>query len=651
MHLKYHVALLYFIILSALFLHPAENILISAGPAGNSSLVFTTPLYSGESATEMLSSLARTFETEIPPRKTAVIFTANDRLTLPLTDHINFPAGTYQVIDTITEQGSGAVIIVLSRSAPGVRIVCGANGHTSPKWLVEAVLSSLKKTTVSWSLAEKRLQLYRLGWTENNPLLFTYLENGIPAILLEAGPDALPVLLQLVATVPDPFPQDWDHHFLIFQSSDKIFLAGEEFSVFVVIFSCAIILLFLFVFSFLFGKKSEQHLRDFLRVWWLPFSYLVVTVLCLLFSGKIIEWLFTFRFGSSASWKLLPQIAFAGKIFISWFLVTLVISFNQLIHFPKNAFIYGYIASLVCLINLLVFSSLDFSLSILFLSVYLLSFALYHLEHPVFHIPGLLLLLLPFLPYIQALLKADGNTLEPLVSGNLWWNLRLALFAMPFQLFLSRFWVRLGRFGRTVKFYIPINLIASFAVFILCVAFIIFFPAWSVDRPLKVSVRQITTDTGTIIKTSSLAADVEIPPLPRAEITMETLSGRKASDYLQVIRTERTYLERTLVNITIRPAVPVLKYELTVSRPRGFSVYDASRPFERLEAGQITFFESEETSGADWSVEFSTDRDADLSIEARLLTRFNPDGLSIRARDIVSDYVLDVSTGIVQESP
>lgn len=619
-----------------------ENRVYSFGPPTGQRLIFTTPNTINSSAVRQLELLAARFSQNPPPVRVSIIITENDISVLPPDIRSGYPEGTNRVIALLTEEESGAVILLQGGDGNSVLIKNGSAGVTAPRWMLETMSKSLNRAGIAWNLEEKRMPLYRLGWIPDDPLLATYHRANIPALIVRTDADITGIFTDLTNSFKDGIPVIQDLHYLAERFHGVLFFISESMLVIIMIFASAIILLFLFVFSFLFGQKSDQHLRDFFHVWWLPFLYLVINIACLFAAQTLVTFLFKIRFGDAQAWTLLPRLAFLGKLILSWFFINLIISLNQLVRFPEDSFIYGYIASIVCMINIFVFSSLDFSLCLLFLSAYGISFVAYHFRHPAAQILGIICLALPFLPYIWALTRGNSDLLAPLYSLSPAWNVRLALFIMPFQLMISRLLHTAGNFGRKSRFYLPYNLIPIFVLAVICTGFLLFFPAWSVLSPLTVSIRQTIDSGGSHIATLApvklqnlklntdpvLAATPTLSPVPESFVHIQSSS--------------RKFLERQLVGITIDPVIPVQKIEVRIVSSSGLSVYDASLPFELGNGGQESLFTSREPPDTPFVINFSSDIHSALTATVRVWTRTNPYGLFIGEDGITADYLLEI---------
>jgi len=639
------LTLLYLLVTVTVSIQARENVIRTFGPVSGPRLVFTTPDQEDRRSVLMLERLAERLEQRPPSIRVSVIITESDFSLLPEDIRTGYPEGTNGVISLLSEDESGAVVLVCPGPDETVSVINGVRMETTPPWLLRAVADRLDAGRSPWALAEPRTPIWRLGWKAEDPLLAAYLDAGIPAIMLRSGADLTDTLENLAGAFPEGFPGSWDRHYLAVRLHGKLRIAGEGLLVLLMICASATILFFVFIFSFLLGEKGEQHRRDFLHVWWLPFTYLLINILCLYGGQAVVAFLLRFRFGETGSLALMPAVAIATKLTVAWFFINLLESLNQLIRMPEDSFIYGYIASLMCLVNIFVFSSLDFSLTPLFLGAYVISFAVYHFKHPLAQVAGIVILLLPFIPYLAALRSGGDAALAPLVYGTEFWNLRLSLFAMPAQFLLSRLFHTAGLFGLRSRFYLPVNLILSFAVAAASIGLLLFMPVWSVSRPLPVEIRQTISDSGSTVEVRSPVSLSNLVPVPDPlKARPAGLPGLTAANFLRVEASSRRFLERQIVTVEITPLVPVQKIEMTVIADRGLAVYDSPVPFEVSAAGQTGRFSSGESPDIPFRIQFSSAHDSRLSAVVKVWSRTNPEGLSFLQRDIAGDYLLEVVT-------
>lgn len=537
---------------------------------------------------------------------------------------------------------AGAVVVLRKGTGNRVVITNGRRGSTSPKWLLLAVIESLSESDIPFELERGEMPLYRLGWVPDDPDIARTAAPDTPSILLEIPGSMTAFLPSLSVRLQTGIPAESDRHYLTFAFGEALFVPGESFLVTLMIAVSGVTFFILFFFSFTYGSKGEQRLRDFFRVWWLPLFFLAANILALYAAQALTRALMAVQFGSPDAWTVIPVRAFGGKLAFAFFFASLIVTVNQLVPFPRESFIYGYIASIVCLANIFLFSSLDFSLSVLFALAFAIAFSLYHLRNPWIQLTGLILLALPFLPYVRALSRADSVAVGPLLDAAFPWNLRIAMFVMPFQLFMTR----LTRSARilTAKrgFHVPILPIAALAVGIAYAGYLVLTPPWTPERPLPVTVRQTAGYDGITTETDSAVMNVSFPVISLAgeEIPAEETMPNALID---VTLEPRLALGRLIARVTVQPALPLDRLSLTVSSATGTAVLAASREFERTPSGDRATFIID-TPGTDAiTVEFTSPGGEELTLVASARTANNPWGTRIEDSSIQMQYELTAS--------
>jgi hypothetical protein len=628
-----------------------ENTVHNFGPDTGPRLVFTTPNQTDQSAMSQLERLSAELGSNQPAIGVSVIITENDYRVLPGDIDTGYPEGTRAVASLLSENESGAVIIVKPGKAGSITVKCGIAGETSPRWLLTAVTGNLERQSTPWKLEETRLPLYRIGWIPEDDLLATYMRAGIPAILVETGDDLGETLPGIVKSLEGGIPATKDRHYLLAPVGGKIRSVGESFIAFSIVVALAVILFFLFFFSFLFGKTSDQHLGDLGKVWWVPFLYLAANLAALHAGQSLVALLSHFRFGTVEAWTLFPRIAFSAKLLAACFFITLIVSFRQLIRFPQDSFIYGYLASISCMVNLFYFSSQEFSLAPLFLCAYLVSFFAYHFRSIPGQIAGIILLALPFYPYGVALFAGGSFSLGALINGTGHWNVSLALFFMPFQLMLSRLFHMIGSSDRHIRTRVPANLALTGIFALASLAILLFRPVWSAQKPVEIGIRETINERGNSVTLSSPVKlrDLEAMPDPSRAAASDIAKTPEA--FIGIHAESRKFFERQLVNVTVTPSIPVDRLELVITSTNGISVYDASVPFELRNGGRDSVFEAGIEPAMPFAVSLSSDYASALSATVRIWTRTNPYGLAIPANFVKSDFILSVERTIRLPAP
>lgn len=626
--------------LAAGLLHSESNRYLSVGQQDIPVLVVLCDRNTSKPLCQALEELPARFEDSGGVYRILVVFLDTEAERLP--EPFSRPTNSHieEVIERLSVEEAAAVVYLSYKETASTVIHPGFSGDTVPRWFLEQSLASMDHHGLDWTLADTRLTMYRLGWLGQENPSRDFHQEGYPAIWIQGNQNIIPALEHMARSLAIDHPTQKDSHYLLRYLRGRLVFIGEEVIVILMIISFTIILSFVFIFSFLHGKQNEQRLRDLAKLWWLPFTYLVVTTLCLIAGQAVAQLIVRSRFSDSSAWALLPRTALMTKFAFAWFFITIIFSLNQVIHFPSDSFVYGYIASMAAMINIFVFSAMDFSLSILFLTVYLISIAAYRISPPVFHLPLIALMALPFFPYAKTLLLSGKPAIESLFLADTAANLRIAFFLIPFQLLFARFFHRLGLYGRRQRFYLPVNLFVSSIPLLLVSGFSLFYPAWSPAKPLEVTIHHVISEDG---------EGFALPREPiRSEMGLAFNAERnnptpEASTLIPITTNVKTFLDKQLIDIDIHPLIPASRIEVSVFADRGTAVYSANSPFELSEGGRRSLFVSPDNPDYPYTLRFSTDRQTILTATIRILTAENPWQLEPVSPGFIGRYVLDCS--------
>lgn len=621
-----------------------ENRYYSFGPETGPLFVITTPEQQDRRMVLEIEKLARELSIVPPSFRILLAITEKDFSRLPESLRKTPPEGTAQLISRLSAEEAASVLVILPGSATLLRN--GFRGSTPPRWFLESAIRTLESAQTAWKLEESRLPLYRVGWIPENPLAGAYQRANIPTLCIEADSGIGNTLLEIAQACNIARRDQNDRHYLLEGIRGRYYFMGENILVVFMILAFSIILATIFIFSFLFGKKREQRMKDLFRLWWLPFFYLSVTILGLLGGQTLSLFLFRFRFGTPEGWSLLPGLALGAKFIFSWFIITLIISFNQVIRLPDDSFVYGYIASICSIISIFVFSGFDFSLSLLFLLTCLITIVAHRFNHPVLQCIAIACMFLPFIPYLTVLVYSDAQTIAPLFLGEGYWNPRMAFFVMPFQLMFAKFFHTVGAFGRRQRFYLPVNTLYTFIAAMAMAFLTLFYPAWSPAAPRTLTVYHTITGDG-----ERFATDIpSLLPLLDLERGQTPTLSRDPEDLIRVEDSSVRFLDKRLVSMTITPAVPVERIRVSVSSIRGISVYSASIPFEFRGSGNEAIFVSNDYPFLPLTFSFSSDHDSALTATVTLWTTDNPWGVRARNGSFSADYLLEVTRTVALAS-
>lgn len=609
--------------------------------SGSPLFVLTAPDHPDSSAKDLLEAYVQTWDEQPPEGRVLAAFTENDFSPLPESLRKDPPEGAAALIEHLATEDSLVMIVLLPGPEDRITVHTGIRGDTPPRWLVQTVAETLQDHGLPWQFAESRMQVYRMGWIREQPVVRAYHDAEIPVVCIETSMDLSGVLGSLAQSFSPGIPEEQDRHFLIQQFRNAPFFIGERTMVLFIIIAFALILLFLFLFSFLTGIYPERRLRYTLSLWWLPLLYLVVNITGLYAGGAVANFLFKFRFSNSESWTLFPVLAITAKFIFAWFITTAILSFNQAIRFPDDDSVYGYLSAFCAMLNIFIFSAFDFSLTPMFVLIYAITFIFYHLKHPAFTIVGIFILFLPLYPYGVILFSGTKEAIEPLFSGDSGWNIRIAFLALPFQFMISRFLHFMGFFGRKNDFYLPVQLFpAVIAAFVLA-GTILFYPGWGPGRPIPIEIRHTLSDTGNRIELTA-PADTRRFRLKRdPALAVSPDSPEGADSFFQVETHTRRFLDKQLADISITPTLPASRIEVVISADSGISVYSASIPYTYLGAGENTLFVSPDNPSGPFMFHFSSGEQSRITATVKMYSTANPWGITLEDRYTEPQYVLE----------
>lgn len=550
------------------------------------------------------------------------------------------------VMDLISTQKNPCLVFIKSGKPESVKLVPGTKGFTSSGWIVNYFITGIQKNNYTLDLDQNLIPLYRIGWGDQEENIAPFLEQKIPCILLETSVDISPLLFDLIQLLNEnPYPED-DKHYLILKFLDTWYVLSEFLLVTGVIALSAIILFFIFIFGFIFTQKGEKRLQEIAAFSWIPIIYLIITSVCLFFGQKLVEAIFLFRFKDPFSTVFLPLPALIAKFAFSLFFITLIDSFNQLIRFPKESFLYGYLASIVGFVNIFIFSSIDFSLSITFLFFYAILFIAYHVKGV---IPQLLLMgvsIIPFLPYGFALKTLTYETLEPLIHASTRVNVLAACLLLPFQLVFLRILHSFKQYGRQHKNFLPMMLPISFVLFSFSFGFLLLKSPLNENNKQSVLIREKLSDEGVSLSLESSKALLDIKPYLETEKEKINVLRVKPEQYLMVSINSQFFLDRRIVTITLGTPLTPIFFEASITSSNSIAVYDSMQSFELLDGGTKAVFKTTLNPLAVQEFYFSASDDPKLQASITLWTMDNPHAITIPLGWVESSCIFEVERNL-----
>ncbi len=631
---------------------------------------------------------------QMPAARISLGLIENDYSRLPEDLRPSVPEGAAEIIELLEGSGDGAVILILPQDEPGkVTVKYGAANKTSSPELVSALVEALEGAKMDWHLEESRAELYRIGWASNHHIIRAYFNAGIPAIALSASANVFPSLaetLRTLSSVPSLSEQNYAMLKLptfLERAAQSIIpglgktknpkaesssalpfmhLAGgqfvvlsERFMVLTLIFCFSFFLIYLSV-LFLFNPTIRKyHVRGFLLT--LPYTVLLAAVnfLSIYLGGKLASALIFLKLGKPEAWVLIPRAAFFAKFSAALLLATLFSSLKSYFPVTRDPISLGHAAVVAALVNIFIFSALEFTMAGYFIVSYIFILACAHSKTLFPQLALSLLAALVFAHLYTRILTRNTAAISAVYSNEGAWNVLIAFFVLPFQLMLLRISEEKRQLSRLrinlplpakrrIRISIPI-MPAAAAVLLASSALALFLaPAWSEGKPLRVLIRQrITEESATITVDSSV--DLKNASIERnlAESSiLKPFSQMRPKDFISANVSSRDFLDRKVYELAINPLIKARRIDIAVFSEEGIAVNLSSDPFQLEEGGREARFNSGENPETPIRISFVTGTSSPLRAEILCWSVENPFGFHIKGEGISESALLFIKKEI-----
>ena len=602
----------------------AENIFYEFGPKTDKVIVFTASAGSDNQATAItlqLQKYAQKLSAEAPDTHIIVAITKNDISELPVDVPVKRYEGTKALIQTLITYPNAAVCLVAPDKSDGARIITGTSKGTTPAWFLKAVYTSLEQKNIPIDFYTNAVVFHRLGWLPDDPALRLYNEANIPAIKIETGADLSDFFSSVAPAVIQSMSNEWDTHYFVFKLHKKLVIINEQHIVITLIVSSIIFLLWLMFFSFLFGKKRDQHVKDLFKLWWMPIYFFLVNWLSFFLGSKITEALFYLRFSSISELNSFPLTALLIKYVFALFFMFTVTAFNKFIPLPANRFIYGFIAHAVCLLNIFIFSFINLSFSIIFMLIYFVSLAAYHFKNIVLQIIFIVCLFLPLMPFVMHIILYR----EYMSHIIFFINVASACIFVPFDLFLIRLSLSFDKKRKITKpiLRIPIQCKIMGGLFLALMLWVFVMPITkSAAHNRWMLLQRLNGDESTVVKKYiDSPAEESI-----TDYTRGTTQGiaENADRFLTVHTSFENYFERSIGTITIDSPLKIEAFSVILSALNDIAIFESDVRFEQNASGDTATFASSPRPNFPIVIHFSGKKDAVLTLSVVVWSNDNP---------------------------
>lgn len=547
------------------------------------------------------------------PVSVRILLTAGDFPLLETPGRDLIPTGT-GIFLSETEPTANTAVLVFSPPDSGSPdrpvLIPGSGGYMSPLWLIRQIQLDMPRNS---------LLSYRLNLAPEDSRLRAFLEEGFAAAAVRFNPSDLAqvqtvqetVLQTIYNFVPNNNPNLDTGNYLLIETPRKIWIP-EYILVVVYIITAALVTAASCGFSIT-GKKSGTRKQDLAHVWYLIPITILLSALSL-YGGQHIALALSGSTGNS------PFSVLIIKTFCSFFFVSLLFIAQVQFRVPVSQVVYGYLLSLVAVLNIFIFTSFDIVLLVVFLAEYFIIVLARITRRLVPLIVSACLMFIPFIPFAVAI----WNNLAPekimtLTQPGPAGNILYACILVPFQIMWLRILVRMNIYGKTRKIPRRKALITTGIIIIGLLIFIagsFSAASWYLEQ-----------------RSLQQTAFFDTSPVPYQDIIQN--QSFPASYEVQIQRTP--YLKLQTIRLSMSVPDVVLRYDVSVSAPAAFPVYDAEIPYDTVETdnGTTAFFLIPDAPASDLSFAYTAPAEYEQYITVKIYTQDSGGTVQEYTRNII----------------
>ena len=412
----------------------------------------TGPENSGAAGLTLALSLCRDFAASPPERTVHIVFMGAD-----YGHSEDSQLGTRAFLQDYFSTTPGIVLYIDLRafSAPLEFQPCGT-GIVSPAWLVRHTSRTLLAEGIPYEFNTMEFNIHQLGFNAARTRIDPYLNREIPSIYLmnrssvsaqsasagtdEGSSDVGPAemhsfLKQFISTLPQPFPSQWDRHYLFFKFRDIPLLISEISYVLILLFIFAAVLLY----PFFQQKRFYRYLRSIRHNGWVLPIIFTLMFLYLLVSTFLLEGISAFR-EEPLLWQQQPFLMLLLKLGFAVFLFSLSHRVTAPIHLYRlRGSFYSSAGLLLLLINVIILTSFNLALTIYGAIIFFLGFLFTVVRHRFVKLLYLLLsIILILVLLIQSFRTGSSRMMYGILLSHVRGNLIISFHLLPYMLFFLR---------------------------------------------------------------------------------------------------------------------------------------------------------------------------------------------------------------------
>ncbi|MCR4714730.1 MAG: hypothetical protein K5751_10205 [Treponemataceae bacterium] len=483
-----------------------------------------------------------------------IAITVNDESYLPDGIAKDMPAGIRTYISSLQFPTEMAVLVLSTDNSltdDDCVIVPGADGKLTPYSFFKNVINSLQKDSISFAIKNRFLSLYRLNITDYSKKLSVCLNEGCAALQLNISPEIKnSTLASFVESLQDEYlntEMDRNINYSFIRIGVKNIIIPEIVSTIILVVMTGIILFFLCGLSFAFGKKKDQHKTEFVKYWLLvPIALAVFTLVFYAAQLTAVK--------TVANWQNYPVFMIFYKVLLACCYFFIFSLLRHVIKIPCTDFIYGYLLTLTCFINVYIFSAIDLSLLIQFGTACFIAYLSRMTKKTSILIIFTLFIIAPVVFYgVFSISYIQDESLLKISNASFLLNAIFAAIILPFMFMIIRIAVSTGVPGK-----LP-------------------------GRKKRILIESITSISVTIliIVTVAIATRTTEPyqPADQAEIT------ERSGIMISSLRKERKK-DRTDFEISLSSSYPVIRYDISASSETTMPFYYTDFPYEYSSSGE-----------------------------------------------------------------
>lgn len=486
--------------------------------------------------------------------------------------------GTNQFISNLAAEIDPCVILLSDIEEDFLRIEAGSRKQICPRWLLESLIDVYSKNE-KFDFKVESVLLYNLGFLTYDQRLSVLQRNEIPAVKISGNIDfVFQNIDNLIVKLGKSISANLDVHYFCILWKDAFLFVTENSMIIFIIIIIAISLFFFFNTVWGFENHKDKGFDEFLKVFFLIPSCIVIFYGCILLGQELVKQFFSLRNDNPIIIVSL-KICFAGIIF------AIFANVQKFISFPKATNVYGFLIIIMSYANIFFFSSVNIIYLFLFIPIFFNVFITHKMKSYAGYVFRFIFINLPYLPYVGFIMKnREIIDFFPLINSSLGDNFLLVCIFMPSILLIIQFFVKMGQFGKHRYFSFPFLTIALFVFFI---GLVIYF-----------------------------YSKIDTSSSEKNDYAVKTETSSRSIETYRV-----NFLSKSYVNAYFTDLEDVLKINVTVSTPNGISVYESNFPYQISIDNKTARFNFSENPPKSFELEYTTEKDIENMLEIVFLVK------------------------------